>query len=231
MTNAARVEHAIATANPDLVLNATAYNMVDVAEREPEAAFAGNALAVEAWRWLADRPMRDSFISRQITFSTVRSDAPMWRRTRHIHWARMRVSKLAGELYAQAYLNDPLIIRTSGVFGPGGLQTARGNFVETMLRLANSGQPIRVVEDFVASPTYAPELALANGGNGGQKLQRRLSRRAADPHLVVRLREVDFRSGRHHARVEADDGARASYTGAPSQVLGSFECEKWSDAA
>ena len=29
-----------------------------------------------------------------------------------------------------------------------------------MLRLANSGQPIRVVEDFVASPTYAPELAL-----------------------------------------------------------------------
>ena len=29
-----------------------------------------------------------------------------------------------------------------------------------MLRLANSGQPIRVVEDYVASPTYAPELAL-----------------------------------------------------------------------
>jgi dTDP-4-dehydrorhamnose reductase len=32
--------------------------------------------------------------------------------------------------------------------------------VETMLRLANSGQPVRVVEDFVASPTYAPELAI-----------------------------------------------------------------------
>ena len=29
------------------------------------------------------------------------------------------VSKLAGELYAQAYLDGPLIIRTSGVFGPG----------------------------------------------------------------------------------------------------------------
>ncbi|HYP07849.1 MAG TPA: sugar nucleotide-binding protein, partial [Bryobacteraceae bacterium] len=43
--------------------------------------------------------------------------------------------------------------------GPGGLHTARGNVVEVMLRLANSGQPIRVVEDFVASPTYAPELA------------------------------------------------------------------------
>jgi dTDP-4-dehydrorhamnose reductase len=69
------------------------------------------------------------------------------------------VSKLAGELYAQAYLDAPLIVRTSGVFGPGGLQTARGNFVEVMLRLARSGQPIRVVEDHVASPTYAPLLA------------------------------------------------------------------------
>src|SRR5205814_6283335 len=69
------------------------------------------------------------------------------------------VSKLAGELYAQAYLDAPLIIRTSGVFGPGGLTTARGNFVELMLRLAASGKPIRVVEDHVASPTFAPLLA------------------------------------------------------------------------
>src|SRR5712664_693727 len=71
------------------------------------------------------------------------------------------VSKLAGELYAQAYLDAPLIVRTSGVFGPGGLKTARGNFIELMLRLASapSQQPIRVVEDHVASPTYAPVLA------------------------------------------------------------------------
>src|SRR5712664_1571777 len=71
------------------------------------------------------------------------------------------VSKLAGELYAQAYLDAPLIVRTSGVFGPGGLKTARGNFIELMLRLASAPaqQPIRVVEDHVASPTYAPLLA------------------------------------------------------------------------
>jgi dTDP-4-dehydrorhamnose reductase len=69
------------------------------------------------------------------------------------------VSKYAGELYAQAYLDAPLIIRTSGVFGPGGLRTARGNFIELMLRLAHAGQTIRVVEDMVASPTYAPALA------------------------------------------------------------------------
>ncbi len=69
------------------------------------------------------------------------------------------VSKLAGELYAQAYLDNPLIIRTSGVFGPGGLNTARGNFIEAMLRLAAGNQPIRVLNDHVASPTYSPFLA------------------------------------------------------------------------
>jgi dTDP-4-dehydrorhamnose reductase len=39
------------------------------------------------------------------------------------------------------------------------LGTARGNFVELMLRLAASAKPIRVVEDHVASPTFAPLLA------------------------------------------------------------------------
>jgi dTDP-4-dehydrorhamnose reductase len=69
------------------------------------------------------------------------------------------VSKLAGEYYARAYIDQALIIRTCGVYGPGGLYTARGNFVEVMLRLAGGGQPIKVTEDHVASPTYAPALA------------------------------------------------------------------------
>jgi dTDP-4-dehydrorhamnose reductase len=62
-------------------------------------------------------------------------------------------------MYAHAYLESALIVRTSGVFGLGALNTARGNFVELMLRLAASGHPIRVVEDHVASPTFAPLLA------------------------------------------------------------------------
>src|SRR4051812_17350400 len=46
VTDGARVEQLVAMEMPAIVLNATAYNMVDVAEREPDAAFAGNALAV-----------------------------------------------------------------------------------------------------------------------------------------------------------------------------------------
>jgi dTDP-4-dehydrorhamnose reductase len=170
VTNAARVEHAIATAGPDLVLNATAYNMVDVAEREPEAAFAGNALAVRSLA-VACRQADARFVhfSTDYVFDGKLGRPYVEEDATHPVGA-YGVSKLAGEFYAQAYLENPLIIRTSGVFGLGGLQTARGNFVETMLRLASSGQPVRVVEDFVATPTYAPELALRTAALVEKKL-------------------------------------------------------------
>jgi dTDP-4-dehydrorhamnose reductase len=160
VTDTGRVEHAIGTAGPDVVLNATAYNMVDVAEKEPEAAFAGNALAVRSLA-IACRQSDAKLVhfSTDYVFDGTLGRPYVEEDATHPLGA-YAVSKLAGELYAQAYLDNPLIIRTSGVFGLGGVHTARGNFIEVMLRLANTGQPVRVVEDFVASPTYAPELAL-----------------------------------------------------------------------
>jgi dTDP-4-dehydrorhamnose reductase len=159
ITDRERVEQHLAQADPQLVFNAAAHNQVDVAEQDPEAAFLVNALAVRNVA-LGCRQINARFIhySTDYVFDGTlgrpytEGDAP------HPLGA-YAVSKLAGELYAQAYLDKPVIIRTSGVFGPGGLHTARGNFVELMLRLAAGGRPIRVVEDHVASPAYAPALA------------------------------------------------------------------------
>jgi dTDP-4-dehydrorhamnose reductase len=153
------VERSVAGGAPALVLNAAAYNQVDVAEQEPLAAFQVNALAV---RNLAVACRNSD--AQLVHFSTdYVFDGLAGRAYREDDPPRplgaYAVSKLAGELYARAYLDAPLIIRTSGVFGPGGLDTARGNFVELMLRLAAQNKPIRVVEDHVASPTYAPALA------------------------------------------------------------------------
>lgn len=157
------VEKAIGETQPDLVVNAAAYNQVDLAEREPQAAFQVNALAVR--NIAAACRQVDALL---VHFSTdYVFDGTLGRpyvETDPVHpLGAYAVSKLAGEFYAQAYLEAPLIIRTSGVFGPAGLRTPHGNFVETMLRLAarqqESGQPIRVVEDHAASPTYAPALA------------------------------------------------------------------------
>ena len=159
ITNAEQVEKAIAEFNPDAVFNAAAYNQVDVAEREPMAAMEANGLAV---RNLALACRQSD--ARLIHFSTdYVFDGELGRayvETDAVHpLGAYAVSKLAGELYAQAYLERPLVVRTSGVFGPGGLKTARGNFPELMLRFAREGKPIRVVEDHVASPTFAPLLA------------------------------------------------------------------------
>ena len=159
ITDAPAVEKTIAEADPQVVINAAAYNQVDIAESEPVLAFTINALAV---RNLAVACRQTG--AQLVHYSTdyvfdgtkgspyIETDAP------HPLGA-YAVSKLGGELYAGAYLDDPLIIRTSGVFGPAGMFTPRSNFPELMLRLAKDGKPIRVVADHVASPTYAPAMA------------------------------------------------------------------------
>lgn len=155
----ARVERVLGGFDPAVVVNAAAYNQVDVAEKEPLAALTVNALAVRNLA-MACRQVDALLVhfSTDYVFDGMAGRAYTEEDAPHPLGA-YAVSKLAGELYARAYLDDPLIVRTSGVFGPGGLHTARGNFVELMLRLASRGQPIRVVEDHVASPTFAPALA------------------------------------------------------------------------
>ena len=159
ITDRGRVEQVIAEHDPAVIVNSAAYNQVDVAEQEPQGAYAANALAVRNLA-LAARQVD----ARLVHFSTDyvfdgRAGRPYTEADRPHPTGAYAVSKYAGELYAEAYLDDPLIIRTSGVFGPAGVTTNRGNFVELMLRLAASSNPIRVVEDHVASPTFAPALA------------------------------------------------------------------------
>jgi dTDP-4-dehydrorhamnose reductase len=159
ISDGAQVEQAFAREDPAIVINAAAYNQVDVAEKEPAPAMAANGLAVRNLA-MACRQHDARFVhfSTDYVFDGTAGRAYVEEDVTHPLGA-YAVSKLAGELYAQAYLDHPLIIRTSGVFGPGGLKTARGNFIEIMLRLAAGQQPIRVVDDHVASPTYSPILA------------------------------------------------------------------------
>ena len=159
ITDASKVEGALATYDPAVVFNAAAYNQVDIAEQEPQAAFLVNALAVRNLA-LACRQVDARLVHFSTDYVFDGTAGRPYSETDATHpLGAYAVSKLGGELFAQAYLDAPLIVRTSGVFGPGGLHTARGNFVELMLRLALTGQVIRVVEDYVASPTYAPLLA------------------------------------------------------------------------
>jgi dTDP-4-dehydrorhamnose reductase len=142
-----------------VVLNAAAYNQVDLAEREPQHAFLVNAIGVRNLA-LACRQADARFVhfSTDYVFDGT-AGRPYTEEDPTHPLGAYAVSKYAGELYANAYLQDPLLIRTSGVYGPGGLRNNRGNFVELMLRLSEEKKPIRVVEDHIGSPTYAPLLA------------------------------------------------------------------------
>lgn len=159
ITDSHQLETKLAALDIDVVLNAAAYNKVDVAETEPQVAYAVNGLAVRNLA-MACRQLD----ARLVHFSTdYVFDGQAGRPYREEDAVRpisaYGVSKLAGEFYAQAYCEAALVLRTSGVFGPAGVRTAGGNFIESMLRLAAKGTPLKIVNDHVASPTYAPELA------------------------------------------------------------------------
>lgn len=64
-------------------------------------------------------------------------------------------TKLAGEDFVREFARDHYIIRTAWLYGEG------KNFVKTMLRLSETHQQVKVVEDQVGSPTSAAELAKA----------------------------------------------------------------------
>ena len=129
ISDAPSVERTLGKEDPAIVLNAAAYNQVDVAENEPAPAYLANALAVRNLA-MSCRQLDARFVhfSTDYVFDGT-AGRPYTENDRTHPLGAYGVSKLAGELYAQAYLETPLVIRTSGVFGPGGLKTARGNFI------------------------------------------------------------------------------------------------------
>ena len=65
-------------------------------------------------------------------------------------------SKLLGETDLQKCPRRWLIIRTSWVYGRGGV-----NFPRTMVQAAQAGKPLKVVNDQIGCPTYTVDLARA----------------------------------------------------------------------
>lgn len=69
------------------------------------------------------------------------------------------ISKLEGERLVRGRTDRHFIIRTSGLFGFGQRAKRGHNFVETMIRLAEGGKRLRIVQDQILSPTYTFDLA------------------------------------------------------------------------
>ena len=148
-------------AGPDVLINCAAFHHVDTCEREPERAFAVNALAVDrAAAACAQRGIAFATFSTDYVFDGTlarayrESDAPNPR-------TAYGASKLAGELLTRRHGERHFIIRTSGVFGTTGTSSKGYTLIERVLGQAERGEPTRMVADMIFSPSYAPHVARA----------------------------------------------------------------------
>ena len=156
----ASVERALGACHFDALVNCAAWTRVDDAEDDPEAAFAVNALAVQAMaRACAAKRARLLHVSTDYVFGgdlartqPLREDDPT---------APVNVygrSKARGETLARAEAEEVVVLRVAALFGAGG---AGGNFVETVLRAGRAKGALRVVDDQTVSPTAAVDAARA----------------------------------------------------------------------
>lgn len=159
ISDATQVDRVLPSIRPDVVISTAAYHKVEECEKQPLQSFAVNAVG----------PRNLALVCRQLNavlvhFSTdyvfdgakrepyVESDLA---RPLNVYG----VSKLAGEGMVPFTWERSFVVRTCGLYGVAGSSGKGGNFVETMLKKAGEGHPIRVVNDQELTPTFTGDLA------------------------------------------------------------------------
>lgn len=177
ITDEAAVRRAMEHNRPDAVIHCAAWTAVDAAE-EPEnreMVHAVNALGTEyIARECARLGCRMMYLSTDYVFSGQGEEpwTPDCRDYRPLNY--YGETKLEGEQAVKALLTEYFIVRIAWVFGKNGK-----NFIRTMLRLSETHDTLRVVNDQIGTPTYTWDLA----------------------RLLIDMIETD-RYGRYHATNE-----------------------------
>lgn len=154
VTDASEVDRVIKEAAPDAVIHCAAYTAVDAAEDNEATCRRVNA---DGPRNIAkacrDLDVKMLQVSTDYVFSGQgeRPWEPEDEREPQSVYGR---TKYEGELAVQELLEKYFIVRIAWAFGVNGQ-----NFVKTMLRLAETHDTLRVVNDQFGSPTYTHDLA------------------------------------------------------------------------
>ena len=139
---------------PDLIINAAAHTAVDLAESEPELAFAINGVAPGVFaEEAAALGIPLIHYSTDYVFDG-NKPAPYTEDDTPNPLGVYGKSKLAGERAIAATGAEHLILRTSWVYSTHGK-----NFLLTMQRLLQERPELRVVADQVGAPTWAGTIA------------------------------------------------------------------------
>ena len=150
----------IRSSKPDLVINTAAFHNVDLCEDELEMAFKVNVGGVRNIAGICremDIPLMnfstDYVFDGRKTTPYIEDDCPG-------PSSIYAISRLGGERVVQYMLDKYYLVRLSGLYGHAGC-TGKGNlnFIETMLKLAESKKEIKVVDDQVLTPTSTIDVA------------------------------------------------------------------------
>lgn len=154
VTDMNRVFEYLEAERPDGVIHCAAYTAVDKAQEE---SFKCHDVNASGTRTLAKNCGRMEipllYVSTDYVFDGS-GETPFEVNNKKGPLNEYGLSKLAGEEAVKTFCNKYFIVRTSWVFGMNG-----GNFVKTILRIADTKDTITVVNDQIGSPTYTKDLA------------------------------------------------------------------------
>ena len=147
IANLALVREAVGAHKPDLVLNAAAFNDVDRAQADPEAAFVGNGLGPRNLALAAAETGASVLhVSTDYVFDGQQS-TPYHEYDRPAPLSNYGRSKLAGEVGVRELNPRHYVVRTAWVYEPKG-----NNFPKTLYFLALKHKEVKVVSDVKGSP-------------------------------------------------------------------------------
>ncbi|WP_339496613.1 dTDP-4-dehydrorhamnose reductase [Pseudomonas canadensis] len=154
LADADQIRQHVRAHRPGLIINAAAHTAVDLAESEPDAAFAINAIAPGI---LAEEAKALGIplihYSTDYVFDGSKP-APYTETDTPNPLGVYGQSKLAGEQAVTAVGGEHLILRTSWVYSNHGK-----NFLLTMQRLLQEKPQMRIVADQIGAPTWAGSIA------------------------------------------------------------------------
>lgn len=156
ITDPQQVSAVISHYDPEVVVHAAAWTDTAGCERDPERALhvngEGAGIVAEACRasgatmlYVSTNEVFDGEKSEPYTEDDAPNPINVYGR-----------SKLEGERRVQSALDEPCVVRTSWLYGPG-----RDSFPEKILAAARQQNALRLVTDEVASPTWTVDLAQA----------------------------------------------------------------------
>jgi dTDP-4-dehydrorhamnose reductase len=154
------VSRVLGDIRPQVIVNTAAMHHVENCEREPEKAFAVNALGPRNLAQVArDLDAVLLHVSTDYVFDGSKG-SPYFEEDEPRPLNAYGITKLAGEHFVRATTAKHFVVRTSGLYGKSPCRAKGGlNFIELMLKLAKERGEVRVVDNEFVSPTSTAELA------------------------------------------------------------------------